>query len=165
MGKYLKGMASEGTPLGTLAASTMVTELFDEGVEEPTKVSSLVGTWGIDDLEHDEGPITFGVAHSDYDLAEIEAVLENTGSWSAGDKIAQEISRRLVRIIGTIGGKAVAGEKGDYELNEGRPFKTKLNWWLQGGEALQLWAYNSGGAQLTTGATVRFVGHANLWRK
>ncbi len=103
-GKYVKGSIDQSMDLGTLAANTLVGFDNAQVTTERTRVSSIEATYSLDNLVAGQGPIVFGVAHSDYTDAEIEQVLENTGSWNSGDKVQQEIAGRLVRIIGTFVG-------------------------------------------------------------
>jgi len=164
MRKYLKGQVNESLLLGTLAPDTLILDTFDEVVPEKSLISSIVATWSLDAITSPQGPILFGVAHSDYTAAEIEEVLENTGSWSAGSKVEQEIAKRLVRIIGTfVTDEASAAT--DVVWNDGKPVKTKLNWSLQTGQTLKMWAYNISTAALSGAAPLmRANGHVNLWQ-
>ncbi len=166
MGAYLKGSIDESIDLGTLAANTLVAGDNSQVTTERTLVSSIKCTWAIDGMVAGQGPIVFGVAHSDYTDAEIEAVIENTGSWNAGDKVqSREIAKRLVRQIGIIVGVANSGTV-DSRWNQGRPMKTKLNWVLNTGQTIQYWAYNASDAALSTAVPDLLVnGHANLWLK
>ncbi len=164
MGKYMKGGVEEILALGTLASRTLISDIFDNVVEEKTLVSSLVASWSLGQFTQavNDGPITVGVAHSDYTDPEIETVLESTGSWKQGDLIQQEIGLRKVRIIGTF--QQVDISLGNAVLNNGKPIKTKLNWLLMTGQSLRLWAYNGGASALaTTDPSVKCIGHANLW--
>ncbi len=161
---YLKGQVNETLQLGTLAADTLISDTFDESPTEESVISSIEATWALNGLVAGQGPILFGVAHSDYTDAEIEAVLENTGAWSQGKKTEQEVAKRLVRIIGTFVGKQGTGTN-DVQFNDGKPVKTKLNWKIQTGQTLKMWAYNISGAALTTADPgMRANGHVNLWQ-
>ncbi len=163
MGRYIRGSVDEEIVLGTLAARSLVVSSFDETVNERTLVSSIVASWSLDDwtLTSNAGPILVGVAHGDYTAAEIEAVIENTGSWNEGDLVSREVGNRKVRIIGTF--RVTATGEGAV-LNHGRPIKTKLNWILNQGQTLDAWAYNLGSAAVaTTDPSVHIEGHANLW--
>ncbi len=162
--RYLKGSVDENLPLGTLAARTLVVATFDEGVNERTLISSIVASYSLSDVTPGDniGPVMVGVAHSDYTAAEIEAVIENTGSWNEGTLVENEIAKRKVRIIGTFPQSPSAGAT--VVLNNGLPIKTKLNWILTQGQTLDLWAYNLGSAAFaTTDPDVHCQGHANLW--
>ncbi len=162
---YMKGNIDENLLLGTLASKALVSDTFDESVIERTLVSSVVAAWVLDGMVAGQGPILFGVAHSDYSDAEIEAVLETTGSWNAGDKVAQEIGKRLVRVIGEFVGQQGTGTD-DIRFNDGKPVKTKLNWMLETGQTLKMWAYNVSAAALSTAdPAMRANGHANLWKR
>ena len=162
---YIKGDISHTLVLDGLAAATLLGSVISETVSEKSLVSSIDCSYSFADVLNDgDGPYLFGVAHSDYTDAEIEAVIENTGSWNKGDKISQEIGKRLVRRIGTWSAdQAATANTGDYRWNEGRPVKTKLNWSLQTGATLKFWVYNLGSAAIST-ADLKANGHANLWQ-
>ncbi len=166
MARYIRGQVDEELQLGTLAARTLVAQVFDEVVEERTLISSVVATYTLDQFTSGagSGPIMVGLAHSDYSAAEIEEVIENTGSWTEGDKVSQEVAKRLVRIVGVFGSEGGAGATLKHTLRDGEKIKTKLNWILTTGQTLDLWAYNLGNAPLaTTDPQVHVEGHANLW--
>ncbi len=166
MGRYMKGTVDEELALGTLNAKVVVSAGFDQSVEERTLVSSLKATYAVKNVTPSAtaGPILVGIAHGDYSAAEIEAWIENTGSWSEGNLTAQEIDNRKIRKIG------IFEDSGDVNiasvLNDGKPITTKLNWILTTGQSLQAWAYNLGtGAFATTDPSVDIQGHVNLWPK
>ncbi len=168
MGRYIRGTVDEELDLGTLAARTAISAIFDNVVNERTLVSSLVATWSLADwtVATGDGPVLVGVAHSDYTSTEIEEYLEQTQSWNEGNMIAQEINKRKIRRVGQfespIGGVAADS----VVLNDGKAIKTKLNWILLQGQSLQIWAYNMGGSAFaTTNPTLRTAGHANLFPK
>ncbi len=163
---YIKGNVNEVLDLGTLAANTVVSTNFDESPQERALISSIVATYSLDLLTPGQGPIAFGVAHSDYTAAEIQAVFDSTGTWDTGDKISQEISKRLIRQIGVFVSDAGGTAVQDVKFNQGRPVKTKLNWMLNTNETLQLWAFNTSASALaTTAPVIRVDGHANLWQR
>ncbi len=164
MGRYLRGRVDEDLAIGTLASKTLVGTNFDEVVNERTLVSSVVASWSIANWTPAAGvgPLVFGVAHGDYSDAEIEEVIENTGSWNEGDKIAAERARRQIRTIGVY--QSPLDAAGVTTLNDGKPVKVKLNWILNQGESLKIWAYNTGTAAFATTAPILHTqGHANLW--
>ncbi len=162
--KYLKGNVDESINLGTLASLTLVSANFDESPDEQLRCSSVKGTWSLDLLTPGQGPIMVGLAHSDYSDAEIEAVIENTGSWDRGNKIQQEVAKRLVRRVGIFSTAGGGVSTDQMVLNDGKPITTKLNWRLITGATLKLWAYNMGpDALATTAPIVRLQGQANLW--
>ncbi len=165
MAGYLKGNVDESLSLGTLAATTLVADTWDESPEEQTLISSIVCTWTLDQITSPQGPIIFGVAHSDYSDAEIEAVIENQASWDRGSKVEQEVAKRLVRQIGVFASGDSTNNASDYDFNDGRPMKIKLNWVLNTGDTLKMWAYNTSATALaTTVPILRCHGHANLWQ-
>lgn len=161
---YIRGRIDEQLSTATLAAKTLVSAAFDEVTRETCRVGSIVATWAMSDLTAGAGigPLQVGVAHSDYTDTEIEEVIENTGSWDKGDKIAQERANRQIRTIGTF--RAATTAVGDAVLNAGRPLRTRLNWLLTTGDTLRVWAYNQGSNPVaTTVPIVTLQGHANLW--
>ena len=163
--RYLRGAVDEQMALSTLGAKTAILQAFGSAVTETAYISSIVATWALSDFTAapGDGPITVGVAHSDYSLAEIEGYIENTGSWTEGDLVqTREIGRRLIRRVGTFRG--APGTNVPTVLNEGKPLRTKLGWLLTTGQTLDLWAYNEGTSPLaTTDPQVFVTGHANLW--
>ncbi len=164
MGRYIRGDMDEQLSLGTLAAKTAVKGNFDQTVNERSLISSIVATWAMTSFTKStgDGPIMVGVAHSDYSAAEIEETLEASGSWDEGDKVQQEVSKRLIRRIGIF--ENPVDEAAAVVLNDGKPIKTKLNWIVNQGQTLSLWAYNTGTSALaTTAPVVSALGHANIF--
>lgn len=164
MSKYIKGNVDERLVLTTLAARTLQGVDFAETVNERTRVSSIRAAYSMDSFTQgtDDGPVMVGIAHSDYTDAEIEQVIEAVQSWNEGDKIAQEVGARLVRTIGIFENPSSA--TASVWLNDGKPIKTKLNWTLNQGQTLRLWAYNLGQSAFATTAPIVYIqGHANLW--
>ncbi len=165
MGRYIRGNVDEELTLAALAAKDVIGAGFDEAVDDRTLVSSIVATYslgGFTDIA-DVGPIMVGVAHSDYNDAEIEAYIEGTGQWNESDIVAtREISRRLIRRIGTF--PTPVSAVAIVVLNDGKPIKTKLNWLLAEGQTLRLWVYNTGTQNVaTTVPVVNASGHVNLF--
>ncbi len=169
MGRYIRGNVDESLTIAALASRDVASIDFDETVNERTLVSSLVASYSLDDLTEGAGigPIMVGVAHNDYTTAEVEEFIENTQSWNEGDMIGQEVGKRKIRVIGIFRTAAsIATGLGTATLNEGKPIKTKLNWILNQGQTLRLWAYNLGTAPVaTTTPEVSCQGHANLFPK
>ncbi len=164
MKNYMRGECDENLVLGTLASQTLVGGNFDEAVTERTLISSLVATYAVQDATDGSGigPILVGIAHSDYSDAEIEAWIETTTSWETSDLIGQEVAGRLCRKVGIL----TVPETIDFQtsLNDGKPITTKLNWVLNTGQTIKLWAYNLGtSAFATTSPVIRLQGHVNLW--
>ncbi len=162
--KYLKGVVDEELAIATLASKVVVGANFDSTVSEKTRVSSLEASYAIRGLTSasDDGPIMIGIAHSDYTDTEIEEYIENLGSWDQGNKVAQEIGKRLIRVIGKFESRSDALEA--VTLNDGLPIKTRLNWTLITGQTLKAWAYNLGSSPLsTTVPDISINGHVNLW--
>ncbi len=166
MGRYIRGAVELDGDLGALATKDLIALPLTAVVEERTFISSIVATWSLKDLAivADDGPIIVGVSHSDYTAAEVEEFIENAGSWTEGDLVAQEKGGRKVRIVGTFRAIAAAGEAVQtWTLNEGRNIKTKLGWILTTGKTLDFFAYNAGSDAITTGSKLAVYGHANLW--
>ncbi len=153
---------SGSTPVGALATLDLTTGAFCPVAAESYRVMSIDITWGLVDLgaTQDDGQ-EFGVAHSDYSAAEVEACLESTTSVDQGDKTAQELAGRLVRTIGSFQG--AAGTGAGLSFNNGRPKKTKLNWLIGSGDGINTWIRNGSGNVYTTGAQLSRLG--NMWIK
>lgn len=163
MAKYVKGQVEETLSLGTLAANTVVSDIFDETLIEAGIITSLVGTWDMDEWTETvgAGPIQVGLAHSDYTDAEILEWVTNTQSWDFADMIQQEVAKRRIRWVGTF---AVPTALAVSTLNDGLPIKTKLNWRMRTGQSLRLWAFNQGSAAIaTTVPLVHLIGHVNIF--
>lgn len=166
MGRYIRGEVDEELTIGGLTTRDVVSVVFDETVNERTLISSLVASYSMDEWTPtaNAGPIMVGIAHSDYSAAEIEEWIENTGSWDEGDLVNQEVGKRKIRKVGIFPdtGNVLSNEV----LNDGKAIKTKLNWILNQGQTLQVWAYNLGGASVaTTTPSIHVEGHANLFPK
>ncbi len=166
MGRYLRGAVDAKLDIGTLAAKTLVSVAIPGVVQERTLISSVVAAYGISDwtLAVGDGPLMVGVSHGDYSDAEIESYLEATGNWDEGNKVAQESARRKIRRVGMITAPPDANVGSQNVLNDGKPIKTKLNWILNQGIGIRLWAYNMGDSAFASTDPDLFAnGHANLW--
>ncbi len=164
MGRYLRGTINEGGALGTLGAKVAVGTVFDETVNERTRVTSIEAIYTLSNYTPIAlaGPILIGIAHSDYSDAEIEEWIETTGSWNEGDLVQLEVAGRKIRRIGVFDTPDAVTDSA--VLNDGKPIKTKLNWILNQGQGLKQWAYNTGQVALaTTDPIVSIDGHANLF--
>ncbi len=164
MGRYIRGNVNEAVPIGTLDTKVATSVIFDNVVNERTLVSSLIATWSIENWTAiaQNGPFVCGVAHSDYNTAEIEEYIEATASWNEGNLTAQEVNQRKIRRVTTLNPPDTAADI--VIANDGKPIKTKLNWIMLQGQSLQAWVYNDGTVQTATTAPVmRLNGHANLW--
>ncbi len=155
---YVKGRAHETLAVGALGAASLVGDNFDQSVSTRTRISSLKAVWAMNAHTAGQGTVIVGVAHSDYTDAEIEESIEVLDSWDRGNKIDQERMKRKVRTVGVF-----AGVLAEESLNDGKPITTKLNWQLEIGQSLKLWAYNKTGTVFTTGTLIEVVGHVNLW--
>ncbi len=162
MGKYLKGNIDDEVTITSLASKDVVGAAPDETVAQRTRLTSVVVGATLNDYTAvaGAGPIVVGIAHSDYTDAEIEEYLETTGQWDEGNLVAQEHGRRKVRVLGEFAGLDQAEG-----LFDGRMRKFKLNWLLNDGDGLRLWAYNSGDQNVSGSGTPTVVlnGHANLF--
>ncbi len=164
---YMSGKINVEIAMPTLAANTGVLVAVNDVVVEKTLCSSVKCTYTLKNLtpEVDVGPFRIFVAHSEYSLAQIEAWIESSTSWDAGNLVEKrEVQRRLIREIGTFQSADLAGAS--FVLNNGRPITTKLNWMLQEGDTLAFVGYNTGSsAASTTIPDINVDGHANLWTK
>jgi len=144
--------------LSTLASDTALTAAVFGAADGAYRLISLKGTYAIRGLSAGEGPVTIGWAHSDYSVTEIKECLEAVSAISQGDKIANEKTNRLIRTIGTFPA-AVASSAG-ISLNEGRPWKTRLNWLIAVGDSVVFFVFNEDTGALSTGAIVNMQGDA-----
>ncbi len=139
---------------GALASSTLIGVNMLAAGDNEYRLLTIKGLWSIRDLTVGEGPLIFGVAHSDYTDAEIEEFLETETMLTRGNMVAtREIGRRLVRRIGIFTGNAA-----EETINDGKPVYTRLNWPMATAIVPKLWIYNASGATLTTGAEISFHG-------
>ncbi len=162
--KFIQGQIDTDLNLTTLAAKTLVGEVTSQTVVDTARVGSIACTYSLADLtvSANVGPITFGVAHSDYSDAEVEAWVENQGGWDIGNMVDREIGARRIRQIGVF--LSGNGPTLNAVFNDGRVTKTKLNWILSEGDGLRFWCYNSGNAAIaTTVPNFNVLGVANIW--
>jgi len=137
--------------LQSLITKIVLVQPFAGAAPSAYRVMSVIGTWSITNFADVDGPITVGIAHSDYTITEIKESIEAVAGIDPGDKIAQEQAARLVRIVGSF----VSG--GNDNLNNGQPIKTRLNWLITTGDQLNMFCYNDG-ITMTTGSVVNFMG-------
>ncbi len=149
--------------IGALASEDVTTVALTDVTTDKLRLISFNATYNWVDLAAIiDGGLEFGLAHGDYSAAEIEECLEAAGGIKLGDKIENEKANRLVRRIGVISGE-VATSGQEKQFNSGRPVKTKLNWLLPAGIALNIWFRNGSGVVYTTGSSMAVLG--DLWVK
>ncbi len=160
MSKFVKIRVSTFVDLLAPVNGAAVLAALSSTMENEVRITSVSLTVGMRDHTAGEGPMTFGVAHPDYTVAEIAEAL-GAAQTSPGRKIEQERGNRLVRELGVLSGLDTE-EKG----NDGRPIRAKLNWLIPDGMvALNFWVFNVSGATLTTGTDVVVSGHLNgFWQ-
>ncbi len=142
-------------PILNLLSDIVVKQAMSAVSVATYRAVTLKGLWSISGLTAGEGPLTIGVAHSDYSITEIGECLQAQAGIDPANKIENERANRLVRVIGSFNSDGV--------LNDGKPVKTCLNWLIPIGQTLDMWAFNESTAQLTTGAVLNFAG--DLWVK
>ncbi len=150
----------ESAAIGALATNVVGKSDLNSVVDNDYWFMSHRGPWSMEQHTPGEGPIVVGLAHGDYDAAEIEECLEAQASWDMGDRIANERRRRKVRTVGVFPGIAAIEV-----LNDGRPIRTKLGWMTQIGETLALWFWNKDSATLTTGTMIETQGGVSARRR
>ncbi len=143
--------------LSTLAVNDVLGVDFTGTVDRPEFLVSAHLAWALRGGTVGEGPIIVGIAHDDYTDAEIEEFIENTAGWTQGDKVAQEIARRLIRTVGKFALQASTATT-EQVLNDGKPIKTPLRFGVTAGQGLKFWAYNSGAGALMTGTVIEVNG-------
>ncbi len=140
---------------GALASNDVASNAITNAAADKLRFISLIASYDVEGGTSGEGPLNFGIAHSDYTAAEIEECLEAVGGINLGDKIAREQSNRLVRMIGTI------DIDNAENFNDGKPVKTRLNWLMSAGDQLQLWILNKDANTISAGAVITVDG--DLW--
>ncbi len=143
-------------PMLTTGAQVALTTALTGSADGAYRCMSVKASWRSQELTDADGPLVVGYAHSDYSVTEIKEFIESSAAISVGDKVAQEKSNRLIRIVGTL------GDAVDDVLNDGKLISTKLNWLMPIGKAVNAFAYNDG-ITMTTGALVRING--TMWVK
>ncbi len=143
--------------VGALAAADVTLGVLVPASTNPYRIMSAQLAWALVDLGNsaDDGQV-FGISHGDYTAPEVEACLESTTAIDIGDMIAQEVSNRLVREVGTMAGTAGTGAALDF--NDGAPVKTKLNWKVGIGDTVSLWIRNASSTVWTTGGSLTASG-------
>ncbi len=132
-----------------LAAKDLVAALMSETADDNFIATSVSATYTLT-LEQAAQPnslsnIAIGLAKSDYSAAEVETWIENSTGFKRADLVAQEISRRMIKNIGTFMPVSVtAAELVSTVLNDGLPIKTRLNWRIVEDTTLLFWVYNGG---------------------
>lgn len=151
-GRRTRFLQYENTlPLLTLAADDVVASVSPPTAEDRTYLRYHKGTWSLRNHTDSEGPISFGLAHSDVSAAEIETYLENTATWFESD-IAAQINRQFGRFIKRVG--MFHGTVADQVLNDGMAVYTRLGFTINEDQGINIWARNASGAVLTTGSVI-----------
>ncbi len=164
--KYISGAIDNRLTMSALAANTLVGANITQVTIDTCRISSIRCTYSLSNFTPAQniGPITVGVAHSDYTDAEVEGWLESAGSWDRGNTTAREVRSRMCRILGTFRVEPGSTNATVHVLNHGRPIKTKLNWLLTEGQTVKFWAFNGGSSAVTTSVpNFEALGDANLW--
>lgn len=155
-----KVRVASAVAIGALAAFDVVGGDLMGASTNGYRVTSIKAAWNISDLGAaiDDGQ-EFGIAHGDYSDTEIEEALEAAAAIDIGDQVEQEKANRKVRSLGFFTGAQVAD--GSLSYNEGRPVKTKLNWYIGIGDTIKMWVRNGSDTVYTTGATLDVIGE--MW--
>ncbi len=93
-------------------------------------MTSAVMTWALSGFTPavNDGPVTVGIAHSDYTDAEIEEWYEQSGSWEQASLVGQEIGRRQIKVVGTFRIPPNTTTDTVIVLNHGNVVKTRVKW-------------------------------------
>ncbi len=139
----------------TLADNTILLTNITGTLVDPLYVISLDVETAIRDATAGEGPMTYGVSHGDYSVAEIlEATVAGQSILGkAVNMIEQERARRKVRKYGILPILAA-----DEFLDDGRPTRVKCGFTVGSGQTLNIWQKNSSGGALTGGAVSEYTG-------
>ncbi len=144
---------SAAITLGTLGVGTVINAgMLGASLGEDLFCISVDINWALRGFTAAEGPISVGVAHSDYSVGEIGENLDAELT-DPDDKIQQERARRLVRRSGMFPGLA-----SNEVLNQGTPLRTTMKFSVGDTFNPSIWARNLGPSALTTGAIVQLDG-------
>ncbi len=144
---------NDSSALTTLADATVLRSGLT-AIDDDFWVQSADLSWAISGLAAGQGPLLFGIAHGDLSVTEIaEAV--NASPTGRGDIIEREQARRPVRRVGQL---LADPDGGNLSLNDGKPIRTTVKMYLEGGIELNMFTLNQSGVALTTGAVVRVYG-------
>ncbi len=137
--------------LGAIVDEDVVTAASAHSAQDRLFLISHIGTWATHGFTPGEGPVQFGMAHSDLSASEIEEYLENTAAWFEDDIIGQLTMQRgkWIKRVGVLSLLTA-----DEILFDGRPKKTKLGFYINEDRKVNLWARAAGGAVTTGGAVV-----------
>ncbi len=122
---------AETIPAGALALKDMTSADFSTLLDREVYAISADVMITRTGFTSNDGPIIFGLSHSDYTSAEIEEWFEAQGSWQQGNQISNERASRKCRMIGTI-----KDPDADIVWNDGKAKRVKLGWVLQEGQTL-----------------------------
>lgn len=143
--------------LGSLAAGVVIVGNITNVSDRPLFLIAADLTWIAKDITPGEGPIVFGLAHSDYSAAEVEEWFEQATGFVFGDMVEKEQAGRKCREIGAID-FGLADGQGDARFNDGKQKRTKLGFAIQSGQTLNMFARNMDGTALTTGTEINASG-------
>lgn len=150
---FATGNISDNWVLGTLGDNVAVKSSgFGQSSRHMTVISLDVG-FTLKGLTPGEGPIDFGVAHSDYTVGEIIENLSSNAGWDSGNLIEMEQSRRMVRLLGSF-----EGQQANEDWNDGKFKRVRLRWPVSAGAEIVAFAINRSDAALTTGAEMEAKG-------
>ncbi len=137
--------------LGAIADEDVITAASAHSAQDRMYLITHIGTWATHGFTAAEGPVQFGLAHSDLTAAEIEEYLENTAAWFEDDLIGQltMLRGKWIKRVGVLSLLTP-----DEILFDGRPKKTRLGFYINEDAKVNLWARAAGGAVTTGGAVV-----------
>ncbi len=154
---------------GITAKDLVKDQLTDDTADDNFILTSCDLTW-VSHIEQgaepiDIGPLQFGLAKSDYSDSEIEAWVENPSGFTRANLIQQEISNRVIKLVGafTYPAVAAAAKVTSNPVNNNLPIHTRMNWRILEGQSLSLWVYNAGNDDVvaTSGQDVNVYGKLN----
>ena len=141
--KSLLALAADGVDKGDVMTSPF---------EHNIRIISVDLMWMLRQFTPGEGPVEVGLAHGDYTTTEIKETLD-LELLGPARKIEQERAGRLIRRV-----LSFPGASADEVRPETGHLRTRLNWKIQSGEDLEIWAAPRGGITLTTGAQLKVTG-------
>ncbi len=139
--------------LSTLGSGVVLLQNAIASLGESFYAVSVDSWWASTGHTAAEGPIQVGFAHGDLAVAEIKECIESDLS-DPNDIIQRERARRPVRTVGYLR----QADATPQVIDGGEKQRTPLRFKLGDGNAINVWASNRSGAQLTTGTIIRCDG-------
>lgn len=136
--------------LGTLNDVTAVKQDSPLAITEDFRMISVDAFVTADGMTNQEGPITIGIADNELSVSEIAEAINAGGPLDSNDRSAQEQAERAVFPLFDL----YPSNQGGMEVSNQRH---KVRWTFKDSDGWCWFAYNHGGAALSSGGVVRII--------